>query len=572
MPVYNMDIAAIFNKLADLLEIQGANPFRVRAYRNAARTVESLPKSVSDMIDRGEKLTDLPGVGKDLAGKMEEIVRTGALKALEEEQAKLPRGIEKLLDIEDLGPKRVAALHKELGIKNLEDLKKALDQGKVRELSGFGEKSEQKIRQHLTGMAGGEKRVQLFVAEQVAKTFVDYLRGVEGVRKVALAGSFRRRKETVGDLDVLVACDDGAPVMDKVVEYDEVVRVAAKGSTKTSVVLRTGLRVDVRLLPVESWGAALHYFTGSKAHNIEIRGMGVKKGLKINEYGVFKGEKRVGGAEEKDVYDAVGLPFIEPELRENRGEIEAAKKGTLPKLITLSDIQGDLHAHTNVTDGKNTMEEMAAAAKALGYSYLGITNHSKRVSMAKGLDEAALAKEVDKIRKFNDTLSGFRVLAGLEVDILEDGSLDLSNEALDDLDFTVCSVHYNRRMSAEQMTKRILKAMDNPRMSILGHPTGRLINEREGYAVDLEKVIAGAVERGCVVELNAYPDRLDIDDVHCKLAKELGALVAINTDAHSTGDLSFMRFGIGQARRGWLEAADVVNTKKTRELLRALER
>ncbi|MGD0829162.1 MAG: DNA polymerase/3'-5' exonuclease PolX, partial [Desulfobaccales bacterium] len=385
-------------------------------------------------------------------------------------------------------------------------------------------------------------------------------------------GSYRRRRETVGDLDLLVTCREAFRVMDAFVTYEDVRQVLARGDTKSMVVLRNDLQVDLRVVPQESYGAALHYFTGSKAHNIAVRHLGVQRGLKINEYGVFRGEARLAGQTEAEVYAAVDLPYIEPELREDRGEIEAAQQGRLPRLITLADIKGDLHTHTRATDGRNTLEEMAQAARELGYQYLAITNHSKRVSMVHGYDARDLAAEMDQIDRLNAKLQGIVVLKAIEMDILEDGSLDLPDEILKELDLTVCAVHYNFNLSREEMTGRIIRAMDNPYFNILAHPSGRLIQRREPYEVDMERLMLAAKERGCFMELDAQPDRLDLVDIHCNLAKDLGVKVAISTDAHSIADFNFMRLGIGQARRGWLEAADVLNTRPWPQLQKLLKR
>jgi DNA polymerase (family X) len=572
MPIHNHDIAAIFEQVADLLEIEDANPFRVRAYRNAARTVDSLSQSLADLVDRGEDLSALSGIGKDLAGKIKEIVATGSLKLLAELEARTPPELAEMMKIAGLGAKRVHLLHEKLGIKTAQDLKEAALAGKIKGIKGFGDKIEQQIKEGLGGITTEEKRFKLSRVEPVAQSLVEYLKGAPDVKEAIVAGSYRRRKETVGDLDILVTCSHSNAVMEAFVHYEDVEKVLARGDTKSSVVLRSGLQVDLRVVPEESYGAALHYFTGSKAHNIAIRQLGVKKGLKINEYGVFEGEKRVAGKTEAEVFDLVDLPYIEPELRENRGEVEAAPKGKLPKLITLEAIKGDLHAHTKATDGRNTLEEMATAAQDRGYAYLAITNHSKRVSMAHGLNAADLAKEIAEIDRLNSKLKGLVVLKAIELDILADGKLDLPDEILQDLDLTVCSVHYNLNLSRDQQTERIMRAMDNPHFNILAHPTGRLINKREPYEVDLERLLAAAQERGCFMELDAQPDRLDLADIYCKLAKDMGVKLTIDTDAHSIRDLAFMRYGIDQARRGWLEPDDVLNTRPLKELRKLLKR
>jgi DNA polymerase (family 10) len=572
MPVQDFDIVDIFKKMANLLEIQGANPFRIRAYRNAARNLSNNQRNISDMIEEGADLTNLPGIGRDLAEKIKEIVKTGSLSQLEEIESKIPSGLDKLFKISGLGPKRVKALYRNLEIHNLKDLKKAAEKGKIHELKGFGRKMERSILEDLEQMDGKEERIKLVEAEQRAKTIVAYLKKIKGVKEVIVAGSFRRRKETIGDLDILVTCENGSKVMDRFTNYEDVRKVMSKGKTRSSVVLRSGLQMDLRVLSQDSYGAALHYFTGSKSHNIAVRKLAVKKKIKINEYGVFKKEKRIAGKTEKEVYDAVGLAFIEPELRENLGEVEAAQQGHLPDLITLEDLRGDLHTHTKETDGHNSLEEMAKAARDRGYEYLAVTEHSKKVAMAKGLDAERLKKQIKEIDRLNETLEGIILLKGIEVDILKDGSLDLPDEILKELDLTVCSVHYNRNLPEEQQTERIIRAMDNPYFNILAHPTGRLINEREPYEVDLEKIMKAACDRGCFLEINAHPDRLDLPSRYCKMAKDMDLKVVISTDAHNLADLDFMGFGVDQAKRGWLEAKDVLNTRKWGQIRKMLQR
>ncbi|MFP4082150.1 MAG: DNA polymerase/3'-5' exonuclease PolX [Candidatus Aminicenantes bacterium] len=575
MPVHNNDVAEIFNKVADFLDIKGENPFRIRAYRNAARTIGGLSKNVADLVDQGRDLSEIPGIGKDLAGKIEKIVKTGTLPLLEDLEKKMPPELSALMKIQGLGPKKVKALYKDLGISTAEELKKAAEQKKIRKLPGFGEKTEQSIVEEIQRMEETrevKERIKLSVAEQIANPFLDHLKKVKGVKDMVVAGSYRRRKETVGDLDFLATCKKGSRVMDRFVEYEDVEKVLSKGSTKSSVVLRSGLQVDLRVFPEVSYGAALHYFTGSKEHNIAVRRMAVKRKLKINEYGVFKGDKRIAGKTEKEVYKQVDLPYMEPELRENRGEIEAAQEENLPSLITQDDIRGDLHVHTKYTDGHYSLEEMARAAKERGYDYLAVTDHSKHVSVARGLDVKRLGQQIEEIDRLNGNLKDIIILKSIEVDILEDGSLDLPDDILKELDLVICSVHYKFNLSQEKQTQRIIKAMDNPYFHILCHPTGRLINEREPYEVNIEKILEAAKDRGCFVELNAHPDRLDLTDIHSKMAKELGLKLAVATDAHSIDDLDLMRFGVYQARRGWLEKDDVLNTRTWKELKKLLKR
>ncbi|MFW6147467.1 MAG: DNA polymerase/3'-5' exonuclease PolX [Thermodesulfobacteriota bacterium] len=570
MPIHNSDVADIFSKVADLLDIEGANQFRVRAYRTAARIVSSLPHRVSDMVKEGKDLSKIPGIGKDLSGKIKEIVETGTLEQLEEIQSRTSSELSQLMKVESLGPKRVKVLHEELGITNLEELKEAASQGKIKELEGFGHKTEESILQELQTADLEKKRVKLVEAEENARTLVDYLKDRKDVKDIVVAGSYRRKKETVGDLDILITAKKDSSVMDRFVAFEDVTKIVSKGKTRSTVLLRSGLQVDLRVVPQVSYGAALHYFTGSKDHNIAVRKLGVKRKLKINEYGVFKGDKRVAGRTEKEVYAKVDLPYIEPELRENRGEVEAAQQGKLPTLIKLEDIRGDLHAHTKETDGHHSLEELAEAGKDHGYEYIAISDHSKRVTMAHGLDSKRLAKQIEEIERLNGKLKGIVLLKSIEVDILKDGSLDLPDDILKELDLTVCSVHYDTKLSREKQTERIIKAMDNPYFTILAHPTGRLINERGPYEVDLEKVMKEAKERGCFLELNAHPDRLDLSDGDSKMAKEMGLKLAVSTDTHRITDLEYMRFGVNQGRRGWLEPKDVINTLSLKELKKLL--
>jgi len=572
MPVVNSDIARIFNQMADLLEIKSANPFRVRAYRNAARTISSLGKGVSEMVEKGEDLSALPGIGKDLARKIKEIVETGSLAQLGEVEEETPAELSKLMKVPGLGPKRVGVLYKELGVSTLHELERLAKEKKIRELNGFGKKTEATILESVQEVSEHEKRIKLSEAEETADALLNYLGKVEGIKEMTVAGSYRRRKETVGDLDILVACRKDSKVMETFVNYDDVDKVVSEGETRSSIILRSGLQIDLRKVPEVSYGAALHYFTGSKAHNIAVRKLGVKKKLKINEYGVFRGKKRIAGKKEEEVFKAVDLPYVEPELREDQGELEAAKKWQLPSLVTIDHILGDLHAHTKETDGHETLRKMAEAAKERGYEYLAITDHSKRVSMAHGLDSKRLKRQIKAIERLNAKLDHFVILKGIEVDILDDGSLDLPDEVLDELDLVVCSVHYNRNLSKEEQTNRIIKAMDNPRFNILAHPTGRLINERAPYELDLERIMEKAKETGCFLEVNGHPERLDLDDRYCRMAKEAGVKIVISTDAHRTADLDLMRFGVYQARRGWIEPDDVVNTNHVEELKKLMKR
>jgi DNA polymerase (family 10) len=448
MAVHNADIASHFNRLADLLEIEGANAFRVRAYRRAAQTIEDLPVAAAEMIAKGESLAELPGIGEDLAAKIREIVATGRLTLLEDVEARTPSTLAVLTTLPGLGPRRVHALHEQLGISTLDQLARAAKAHKVRELPGFSEKMETHILEEIGKHRSTEQRWKISTAADFAETMRAFMEHCPGVRHVVVAGSYRRCKDTVGDLDILVTCAKGKTAVDHFTSYEEIAEISARGPTRATVKLKAGIQVDLRVVPEESYGAALHYFTGSKAHNIHIRKLGQDKGLKVNEYGVFRGEKRISGAKEEDVFNAVGLPYIEPELREDRGEIEAAAAGRLPKLVALADIRGDLHVHTNESDGKNSLREMALAAKARGYDYIAITDHSKHATIARGLDEKRLSKQLNEIDRLNDEIDGIHLLKSSEVDILADGSLDLPDNILKRLDLAVCAVHYKFDLDA----------------------------------------------------------------------------------------------------------------------------
>lgn len=572
MPIHNADIAAIFEEIADLLEIQGANQFRIRAYRNAARILNDLPQEVRLLVEQGDDLTRLPGIGADLAGKINEITTTGRSNFLERLHRELPPVITELLKIPGLGPKRVKALYHNLDVQTIEQLHRAAKDGRIRALPGFGEKSELNILQAVEAHASQTHRFKLTVAAQYAEALCTFLQALPGVQQVTVAGSFRRMRETVGDLDILVSAAPDSQVMQCFTGYDEVAEVFSAGETRASVLLKCGLQVDLRVVAQHCYGAALLYFTGSKAHNIAIRRIAQQLGLKVNEYGVFRGTQRVAGDSEESVYHAVGLAYIPPELREDRGEIEAARAGRLPKLVELSDLHGDLHAHTNATDGHDSLRDMALAAKALGLEYLAITEHSRRLTVTRGLDPLQLARQCDEIDRLNEQLMGITLLKGIEVDILEDGSLDLPDSVLARLDLVVGAVHSGFDLSRAKQTKRILRAMDHPHFSLLAHPSGRLIERRAPYDVDMLHIIRHAKQRGCFLELNAHPERLDLLDSHCQTAKEEGVLVSINSDAHSTFDFNNLRYGIGQARRGWLEKTDVLNTRPLAELWPLLKR
>jgi len=573
--VHNADIARIFEEIAELLELEEANPFRVRAYRNAARVVGEQRFDVAERLAKDGALPKLPGIGEDLSAKIAEIAATGSCALRERLAKRAPAGITELLHLPGLGPKRVRALNRELDVHSLAQLVRAAKDGRLRTLAGFGAKSEKALLDAALAQLGTSKRFKLAVAGEYAKSLVAYLEKTRGVERVVVAGSYRRMKETVGDLDILVTAETEALtalVMERFVAYGEVKKVLAQGETRASVVLASGLQVDLRVVPNESAGAALHYFTGSKAHNIALRRMAQAKKLKVNEYGVFRGTRRIAGDTEESVYQVFGLPWIAPELREDQGELEAARAGRLPKLVTLEDLKGDLHVHTKATDGRNSLEEMAKAAQARGFSYLAITEHSRRMTVAHGLDPQRLARQVAAIDELNAGLKGISLLKGIELDILEDGSLDLPDSALAPLDLVVGAVHSNFKLSRARQTERILAAMDSPFLSVLAHPSGRLIDEREPYDVDMLAIVRKAKAHGIALELNAHPERLDLSDVHCRMAKDEGVPVCVNSDAHSVDDFDNLRYGIGQARRGWLEKDDVLNTRPLAALKKFLAR
>ncbi len=575
----NADIAKIFYEIADLLEIKGENPFRVRSYRNAGLVIEGLPESVKAIVKRNEKkLEEIPGVGKSIHEKIVEILKTGKSSYHQELLKEFPSGLLEILKVQGVGPKKVKLLYEELGIKSIADLEKAANAGRLRGLPGMGEKTEANILKAIKGFKGSEGRFKIAVALSYAEPLVEYLKKTPDVFDVQSAGSLRRWKDTIGDIDILVTCKKGAPVMDRFVSYPDVYSVVAKGETKSTVILKNGLQADVRVLEKKAYGAALQYFTGSKQHNIAIRDKAKKIGLKISEYGVFreKDDKCVTGEKEEDVYKAIGLPWIPPELRENRGEIEAAEKERLPLLVDIKDIKGDLHIHTKESDGSNTIEEMAEYAMKKGYQYIGVTEHSKAVGIAHGLDEKRLLKQMEEIDKINAKsefrISKFKILKGTEVDIKADGSLDLDKKVLSRLDVVVGAVHSKFNMTEDEMTKRIIKAIESGVVNIIAHPTGRLIAAREPYPVNMKKVMEAAKKNNVIMELNAYPDRLDLNDIHCKLAKDVGVMVAISTDSHNRLHMENMKFGVYTARRGWLEKEDIINTRSLNDLLKILQR
>ena len=566
MPKTNADLAAAFEQVADLLDLQQANPFRIRAYRNAARLVGELKLDLVAQVEQGRPLPRLPGIGPDLAGKIEEFARTGHLALLDRLRAQIPSGVAEMLQLPGLGPKRVRALYEELHVTSPAQLARAARDGRVRELPGFGVRSEAGILAAIAAHVGRPQRLKLVNAMQYAAAITGWLLRAPGARDVTVAGSLRRSCETVGDLDLLACADDGVAVVRHFLAYPEVAEVRASGETRATVVLGSGLQVDLRVVPQSCYGAALMYFTGSKAHNIRLRRLAIERGLKLNEYGLFQGRRVVAAASEEEVYRALGLPWIAPELREDRGEIEAALANRLPRLIERGDLAGDLHAHTDWSDGTATLAAMAQAAKAQGLSYLAISDHSRRLTVAHGLDPQRLLRQCGEIAALNRELRGIELLTGIEVDILDDGMLDLPDSALSPLDVVVAAVHSKFDLSRAAQTRRVLAALDHPKVKILAHPVGRLIGRREPYDVDMLAVIRKCRTRGIALELNAHPERLDLTDLACRMARDEGAGVVISSDAHGVHEFDHLAFGVGQARRGWLGKADVVNTRPLRQV------
>ena len=565
----NAEIANTFDEVADLLEFTGANAFRIRAYRNAARMLRDLSTSVAAMVleARGQ-LTDLDGIGDDLADKITTLVKTGSLPQLQELLGKVPASALTLLRVPGIGPKKAAALLKELNISTLDELRAACEQQRVRALKGFGEKTEEHIMAGIALASAAGERMLWADADTIVQDVLAHLRGCKSIEQIEPAGSYRRGKDTVGDLDFLVVANDPTEVMDRLAEYPSVAEVLGRGETKMSVRLQSGAQVDVRVVGAESYGAALQYFTGSKEHNVIVRSRAKQQGLKINEYGVFRGEERIAGQSEQAVYEALGWPWFPPELREARQEFAWAEAGKLPKLIELDDLQGDLHMHTTETDGKNTLEEMVEAARSRGLKYIAITDHSQRVTMANGLDAPRVRQQWRAIDQLNRHLRGFHVLKGIEVDILEKGGLDLDDDVLCEADWVVASVHYGQNQPREQITARIVAALRHPSVSAIAHPTGRLLNRRQPYAVDLEQVMNVAREEGKILELNSNPQRLDLDDVACAAAKAQRVPIVISSDAHSVRGFDVLRYGILQARRAGLTKHDVVNTQPYETFIR----
>jgi DNA polymerase (family 10) len=577
----NIDVARIFDEIADILELKDDNRFRIRSYRRAARVVRDMPDDVKSLSEAGQ-LTSIQGIGSSLAEKIEEILKTGTCKYCEELRQDPVHGLTALLSIPGVGARLARKLNKEIGISGVDELEQAAREGRLRSIEGMGEKIEEKILKGIEQYRRNVGRFKVSEALAHAEAIVKTIGAMKAVSRIDIAGSLRRMKETIGDIDILVIPgssrrgssleESSHGIMDAFTSMDTVSDVLARGETKSSVILSSGIQVDLRILPKSDYGAAMHYFTGSQDHNVVMRDRAKRMGLKISEYGVFgvKDDKRLGGEREEDVFKLVGLPFIPPELRENSGEIEAAEKGELPKLIEAGHIKGDLHLHTSASDGTGSIEEMARQAKKMGYKYAAITDHSQTLRIAGGLNEAELKDHIGAIRSANKKIDGIEILAGIEVDILADGGLDIADEMLAECDVVIAAIHSRFNMPREEMTARIIKAIANPHVNILAHPTGRLINERDPYQVDIEKVIAAAAKHKIALELNAHPDRLDLKDSHCRAAKAAGVRVCIDTDSHADQQMSNMRFGVATARRGWLEPADVINTYPLARLKRFL--
>jgi DNA polymerase (family 10) len=577
----NLDVARTLTELADLLEIQGASPFRIRAYRNAVNTINSLSQPLKDMVAAGEDLTELPGVGKSVAKYIGEFLTSGSISRLEEVSAEFPRSLVQLMRLDGVGPKKARKLFEELDVRTVDDLAAELEAGRVQTLDGFGVKSAAKIIDAIEDHKKHTGRFQIRETERLIAGLLEHMQSAPGVARIELAGSLRRRKETIGDVDILAELDgDGTPVVDHFVSFSGAQRVVGAGSTKGSIVLHSGLQVDLRVIPSRSFGAALQYFSGSKGHNVAVRSRAVRQGLRVNEWGVFRvpeteddepigkedGE-RLAGDTEQSVYEVLGMSWVPPELRENRGEVEAACEDELPELVSLEDIRGDLQMHSTWSDGKASVEEMARSCLERGYEYFALTDHSQAMAMVQGLTPERAREQWAEIEQVQELVPGIRILKSVEVDILKDGSLDMPDDVLEQLDVLVISVHSFMDQNKKTMTDRVLRAMQHPSADILAHPTGRIINRREPFELDVEAVLEAAADLSVAVELNANPNRLDFSDVHVHRAKELAVPVVISTDAHSLRGLADMRFGVDQARRGWLEASDVLNTRSVEEMM-----
>ncbi|MGB3346622.1 MAG: DNA polymerase/3'-5' exonuclease PolX [Candidatus Humimicrobiia bacterium] len=565
-------IAKIFEDLADMLEIKGENPFRIRAYRKAARNIRTLTNELEKFADEG-RLEQIPGIGEGMKEKIYEILDTGRLQFYEKLKNDIPPSLVKLLSISGIGPRLAKRFYDELNIRDIEHLEKMAKEHRLAELEGIKEKTEQNILKGIEMLKRGLGRMTLGVALPLANEILDQLSKLPEVKRINTAGSIRRRKETIGDIDILTISSNSKKVMNTFINLPQVERVLVSGETKSSIVTYDDIHVDLRVVEPESYGSALAYFTGSKTHNIRIREIAMKNGLKINEYGVFdeKVNKKIAGENEDDIYQVLDLPFIVPELREDRGEIEAARNNNLPDLVNLSQIKGDLHVHTVWSDGGNSIEEIAKAAKERGYKYLAICDHSKSLRIAGGLSEEKLVEQIEKIKELNEKYKNFTILAGSEVDIKVDGSLDYPDELLKKLDIVVAAIHTRFRRSRYEMTKRIIKAIQNPHVNILAHPTGRLLGVRDAYEVDLDEILKVAKINKIALEINAFPERLDLNDINCRKAKEYGVMISINTDSHITNQLDYMALGVSVARRGWLEPENIINTKPIEQIIKFLK-
>lgn len=562
----NAEIAAALDETADLLEFQGANSFRVRAYRNAARSISDLPNAVADWIAQDRDLTEIEGVGKDIAAKTKQLVESGSFPQLTELRDEVPPGALEMMRISGVGPKKAATLFHELDVASRDALRVACEEGRVRELKGFGAKTEANILKALEAVSDDADRIYWATADEIAARLRDHLRGSPTIERFEFAGSYRRGRETVGDLDIVATAEDSEAAMDHFAAFPEIQDTLGRGPTKQSVVLRNAVQVDLRVVERDSFGAALQYFTGSQAHNIAVRGRAKDRGLRVNEYGVFRGDERIAGATEDEVYAALDLATPPPELREDRGELRLAEKNEFPELVTRNDLLGDLHLHTTESDGGASLEEMVAAARERGLQYLAVTDHSQRVAMANGLDADRLRRQWDEIDEFNAAGGDVLVLKGVEVDILEQGPLDIADDVLAEANWVVASLHYGQRQSGKEITKRIVGAIENPYVDVIGHPTGRLIGRRPPYDVNVEAMIEAAAKQGKFLELNANPARLDLNDVHCAAAKARGVPIVISSDAHATTGFDVLRFGVLQGRRGGLTAGDVLNTRPWSEI------
>ncbi len=563
----NKELAVIFSRIGDALEIKGETGFKVIAYRKASRILEDLTEDIED-ISKEKKLQEIPGIGSGIAKKIEEYLNTGHMKKFDEALSDIPEGLLELLNIQNLGGKTVHLAYRELGVKNIEDLKRVIENGSLARLSGLGEKKVENIKKGIKIYEHAQERINIFEAANIVEEVIDYLKEAPHIGRISSAGSLRRMKETVGDIDILTTGKDGAKIIDYFTQFPLVTQILARGKTKGSVMIsaeKGERQVDLRIVDESEYGSALQYFTGSKAHNIKLRSLAKDMGLKISEYGVFRGEKRIAGFNEEEVYRALNLAFIPPELREDRGEIELALKNNLPRIVESNDIKGDLHVHSQYSDGSLSIEEIAASAKGLGYKYIAVCDHSQSVKYANGLSPERLRTQIDEIDRINRHLRGIKILKGTEVDILKDGRLDFSDEILKDLDIVVAAVHSGFKRN---VTERMLKAMENPYVTIIAHPSGRLISGREGYDIDLEKVIEGAQKLGIVLELNSYYDRLDLNEFYLKKAKDKNIMISLGTDTHHAGGLEMMRFGVGIARRAWLEKKDIINCLSYEDILR----